>query len=213
VALRDIVDQAQKVAGRCQVCGGDVHERFVTKSTNLTRMMFGPNSENRYVRVSDGFVCSKCGIRYAFIASHNAAPNLEFDKKHVDHAESLTLALNLVLARWGIEFDQTSAVYWFEWVRDGKTSGPESLPRFSVAYNVPASEPPSKLYLDVAEIFARHGFDWFNVGVGASERLLRILHQLFSEAGAGDMYFAPISISNQKIIRLLEERSRVHAAQ
>jgi hypothetical protein len=212
VALRDIVDQAQKVAGRCQVCGGDVHERFVTKSTNLTRKMFGPNSESRYVRVSDGFACSTCGIRYAFVAPHNAAPNLEFDKKHVDDAESLTLALNLTLAASGIEFDQTSALYWFEWVRDGITSGPDPLPKSSVAYSVSENEVPRTLFIDVAEIFARHGFDWYHVGVGASERLLRILHQLFSEAGAGDVYIAPIGISNQKIIRLLELRSCVRAA-
>ena len=56
------------VRGVCKVCKGEVVEKIVAKFDSLTGPpIIGPGSANQYKKVSEGYYCKNCGLKYEFI--------------------------------------------------------------------------------------------------------------------------------------------------
>lgn len=56
------------VRGVCVVCKGEVVEKMVTKFDPLSGpSIIGPGSVNQYKKVSEGYYCKGCGLKYEFV--------------------------------------------------------------------------------------------------------------------------------------------------
>ena len=64
----DVKPEMERSTGRkCEVCGGDIFETFKMEYDPGTGPpVIGPGSRQQFHRVSKGFYCKKCGIKYAF---------------------------------------------------------------------------------------------------------------------------------------------------
>lgn len=61
--LESAVETPPKTQGACRVCGGNLVERFRQSDSIMDARIGGPPVP----RTRDGYHCSRCGIRYAFI--------------------------------------------------------------------------------------------------------------------------------------------------
>lgn len=59
---------ADKVLGECRVCkGGIVEKTFIRFDSMTGPPIIGPGSRQQFKKVSDGYYCKKCGIKYEFV--------------------------------------------------------------------------------------------------------------------------------------------------
>ena len=54
--------------GRCGVCKGQIVEKVSTEYNPMTGPpVFGPGSKRQFKKVSKGYHCKDCGLKYEFI--------------------------------------------------------------------------------------------------------------------------------------------------
>lgn len=59
--------QKAEKKGTCVICGGNIIEKVVTEFDPETGPpIIGPGSRSQFRRVSKGFYCQRCGLKYEF---------------------------------------------------------------------------------------------------------------------------------------------------